>query len=259
MLVAEKIIAGLGSDAMVRKRFPRFVIRAQASSTNDVAWQLLAEDSPDGSVVIAGRQTGGRGRLGREWSSPPGNLYLSVLRKLVEPLESAGIMSLITGLAVAEALEDYVGMRCSLKWPNDLLVQGRKLGGILLEGRQGWQVIGLGINVNTILTDLAPEVHKTATTLRVERQQQTALEPLVALILLRLAELEGIFLKELRLPVERYLRYFPFRGQLVQVQRSGGDLIAPIAGIAEDGALQLDVDGQIVRITAGEVTHVRPA
>ncbi len=232
------------------------------TSTNDEAWRLLEQlgDGAEGAVVVADFQTGGRGRLGRTWNSPEGNLYCSVLRRIVEPLERTSIVSLLAGIALVEALDEVTGIAADLKWPNDLLVDGLKLAGILLEGRDGFQVVGIGVNVNVPAAQLAPEVRKTAISLVELRQETTVLADLLTAFLARFSQLEAAFVAAESLPVERYLRYFPFVGSRVKVTVGHRELVAPIAGVAPDGALLLhDAAGATVRVTTGEVTHVRPA
>ncbi len=241
-------------------RFSNVVLLDEVESTNDEAWKQLELKgaAADGTVVIARSQIGGRGRLGRSWSSPAGNLHLSLLRRVVEPLERASIVSLISGLAMVEAISAVAGVEAALKWPNDLLVGDQKLAGILLEGRDGYQVVGVGVNVNVSSKDLDPEVQAIATTLLEQRGRSTDLQELVLDFLVRFAELEADFIQSPSLPLDRYVRYFPFVGERVRVEIQGEELVAPIVGVATDGALLLQGDdGEEIRITTGEVTHVR--
>jgi BirA family biotin operon repressor/biotin-[acetyl-CoA-carboxylase] ligase len=243
------------------RRFLALYHHQSVTSTNDEAWRLLdvLGAKADGAVVVAASQTGGRGRLGRTWSSPQGNLYCSLLRRIVEPMERTSIVSLLAGIALVEAVDEVTGIGADLKWPNDLLVTGLKLAGILLEGRDGFQVVGVGVNVNVPVPQLAPEVRGTATSLVELRQETTMLEPLLMAFLARFAQLEEAFVAAPLLPVDRYLRYFPYVGTRVKVTVGPREIVAPIAGIASDGALLLhDAAGAVVRITTGEVTHVRP-
>lgn len=129
---------------------------AEAPSTNDVARDLAQAGEAAGLFVVAGRQTAGRGRLGRAWQSPPGNLYASlILRPEGRSLAEASTLSLVTALALAEAVEALSAGRVApqVKWPNDALIAGAKTAGILLEGaadpagRCQWLVVGIGVNV----------------------------------------------------------------------------------------------------------------
>lgn len=130
---------------------------ATLPSTQEEAHRLAAGGVPHGTAVVAGVQTAGRGTRGRRWVSPPGGLWMSVVCR-PDSSATAAVASLRAGLAVAETLEREVqGLgRVALKWPNDLLLQGRKLAGLLCEARwqgdtPGWLVVGVGINVTNAL------------------------------------------------------------------------------------------------------------
>ena len=128
---------------------PRLHLRS-TSSTNDRARELAAAGAPHGTLVTAGMQTAGRGRQGRTWTAPPGTALLAslVLRA------SDGLLPLRAGLAVA----DVAGDEARVKWPNDVLVAGRKVAGILAEARpqEGWTVLGIGVNAALKIDDLPP-------------------------------------------------------------------------------------------------------
>ncbi len=127
---------------------------AQLSSTQDYVKELAAEGLPEGTVVQALAQTKGRGRLGNEWTSPLGNLYISFILRPKRPPAEAGQISFVTAVAVSEAMDQYIGPGHvkTLKWPNDILIDGKKCAGILLESeiakaRVDWLAVGIGVNV----------------------------------------------------------------------------------------------------------------
>ena len=130
-------------------------------STNDEAKERARNAAPEGTLVRAERQTAGRGRRGREWSSPEGNLACSLILRPGLPPAQAALVSFVAALAVAEAVADLIPGRPTLKWPNDVLVGGAKISGILLESEPGpggavdWLVLGTGINVASFPTDAA--------------------------------------------------------------------------------------------------------
>jgi BirA family biotin operon repressor/biotin-[acetyl-CoA-carboxylase] ligase len=147
------------------------VARAEVESTNDVAWDALAGGTPDGTAVVADAQTRGRGRAGRSWHTAPGRgLALSVVLHLGCDPRPSGMLPLVAGLALARALE-RLGARGQLKWPNDLLIGGRKVAGILCERRRVSSgdavVVGVGVNVTSRDTDL-PALETPATSLALE-------------------------------------------------------------------------------------------
>ncbi|HTT94492.1 MAG TPA: biotin--[acetyl-CoA-carboxylase] ligase [Solirubrobacterales bacterium] len=140
---------------------------ARVGSTNTVARELAAAGAPRGTVVTAGEQTAGRGRQGRSWTAPPGSalLYSTILRPL-EPRHS--VLPLAVSLAVCEAAEQLrPGIRCQVKWPNDIHLDGRKLAGILIEARpqDGWAVIGVGLNLTIAPAAFPPDLRDRATSL----------------------------------------------------------------------------------------------
>jgi BirA family biotin operon repressor/biotin-[acetyl-CoA-carboxylase] ligase len=138
---------------------------ARTDSTNARARELAAAGAPHGTVVTAAEQTAGRGRQGRSWTAPPGKalLYSALLR----PLEERHVMlPLAVPLAVCEAAEALrPELRCGVKWPNDVLLDGRKLAGVLIEARprDGWAVIGVGLNLTIAPDEFPPELRDTAT------------------------------------------------------------------------------------------------
>ena len=139
-------------------------------STSDRLKALARGGAPEWTVVLADVQTGGRGREGRTWVSPPGGLYLSVL--LRPRFEKVGLLPLAAGVAVAEAAGE-LGVRTELKWPNDVLASGRKLAGILSEAASGpagveWVALGIGVNVSLDAARLPPEMQDGVTSLAAE-------------------------------------------------------------------------------------------
>jgi BirA family biotin operon repressor/biotin-[acetyl-CoA-carboxylase] ligase len=146
----------------------------RTGSTNDEARTLALGGAPHGALVTASEQIAGRGRDGRRWAAPPGSALLCSL-VLRDPPE---LLSLRAGVAVAEALDE----RARLKWPNDVLIDGRKVAGILVEARprERWAVLGIGVNVAVELAQLPSELHASAGTLGLGR---SAIEPLLGAVL----------------------------------------------------------------------------
>lgn len=134
--------------------FYRLVRLGETASTNDDARRLAAEGAGEGALVWAERQTSGRGRRGRRWESPAGNLYMSLLLRPKVPLAKAGQVGFLAALAIAETCTRLLPQRAvGCKWPNDVLIEGKKVAGLLLEaeakedGSADWLVLGLGVNV----------------------------------------------------------------------------------------------------------------
>jgi BirA family transcriptional regulator, biotin operon repressor / biotin---[acetyl-CoA-carboxylase] ligase len=213
-------------------------------STNQRAKELADAGAPHGTVVTAEEQTAGRGRQGRTWVAPPRSAVLMsvVLRDLDE---SAALLPLATAVAVCEAAEAVAPVECAIKWPNDVWVEGRKLCGILVEGRPaaGWAVVGIGLNVTT--TDFPAELADTATSLRLAGGSASLDEAVSAL----LAMLE----RRLSSPPAEVLAAWRLRDALAgrKIGWEGGEGVA--AGIDDHGNLLVDTPDGRVALGAGEV------
>ena len=153
-----KLSAETISAALTTRQLGRSLLWfTQIGSTNDVAHDQARSGAPDGLLIVADEQTAGRGRLDRRWWAPPGSsLLMSLLLRPALPPSRAGQLTMCLGLAAVEGIEAVTGLQPALKWPNDLLLDGRKLGGMLtelrLDGEQlAYAVLGLGINVNVNL------------------------------------------------------------------------------------------------------------
>jgi BirA family biotin operon repressor/biotin-[acetyl-CoA-carboxylase] ligase len=146
--------------------------------------RLLAEDDPEGATVVTDHQTEGRGRLGRTWEDVPGRaLLMSVLLRPDAPMPLWPELSLVAGDAVAAALRIETGIDASLRHPNDVVVAGRKLVGVLPEASSGRVVLGIGVNVNQTVDELPSDTAKPPTSLRVELGREVARAPLLVAIL----------------------------------------------------------------------------
>ena len=177
----------LGSDVVLprlRGRFGReYVFVERCESTQ----RLLADDAPEGAVAATDEQTAGRGRLGREWLAPAGSsLLASIVLRPDVPTANLPELSLVAGRAVAQALAELAGVLPEVKWPNDVLLNGRKVAGILAEARDGRVVLGIGINVSQSPDDLPPRPTHPATSLLIETGNAVPRADLLAAVLGRL-------------------------------------------------------------------------
>jgi BirA family biotin operon repressor/biotin-[acetyl-CoA-carboxylase] ligase len=216
---------------------PRLHLR-ETASTNDRARALAEAGAPHGTLVTAGAQTAGRGRQGRTWSAPPGQALLcSLLLRHHDRL-----LPLRAGLAVA----DVAGDVALVKWPNDVLIDDRKLAGILVEARPlaGWAVLGIGINVAVDPADLPPDVRERAATLG---RSPEALESTLGELLVRLAE-------RLDEPALESLDALRARDALRDRPVRWSDGAGTGAGIDDAGSLLVRLaDGSMRTLDAGEV------
>lgn len=246
-------------------------------STNREAVRLAQADVEHGTVVVADRQTAGRGRLARTWFSPGGaNLYCSVILRMVRPAgrltEWLSWLPLISALAAAEAIEAVSSLHISVKWPNDLLISERKVGGILCESGTGtgsnpFQVIGIGLNVNVEQHDWPEELRESATSIWHEQGRVVDRNRLLAQLLLELEHcIDELVLHGMsRLTLAYYQRCSTI-GQRVQATLANGDLCVGIAeGIGQDGALMVRPEAarpdsrkaDIVHLRVADIIHVR--
>jgi BirA family biotin operon repressor/biotin-[acetyl-CoA-carboxylase] ligase len=151
--------------------------------------RLLGEDDPEGSIVVADHQTQGRGRLGRGWEDTPGrSILMSILLRPRPPMPLWPELSLVAGEAVARALRSETGIDATLRHPNDVVVAGRKLVGILPEASPGRVTLGIGVNVNQSADELPTETAKPPTSVRVELGREVERAPLLAAILVELEQ-----------------------------------------------------------------------
>lgn len=240
----------------------RILYYPSVGSTNDIA-QAVAGDS-EGIVVLADEQTAGRGRRGRRWLAPAGTclLFSLLLRPPLAPHQCQWL-TMACSLALAESIESHTGLAIGLKWPNDLLVRDKKVGGILIElGIEGerleYAIVGMGLNVNLDLT--LPEVaflSEQATSLAQELGAPVEREPLLASILNRL-EVRYLALCDGWSPHQEWAARLIMLDRRVVVSGPGGELKGWAEGVDQDGALLLRLkDGRMVQVLAGDVS-LRP-
>jgi BirA family transcriptional regulator, biotin operon repressor / biotin---[acetyl-CoA-carboxylase] ligase len=177
----------LAPDEVVPRLGGRFGAVYRFAEVYPSTQRLLQEHDPEGAVAVANEQTEGRGRLGRTWHAPAGTSVLVsvLLRPQLEPARLPEL-SLVAGGAVAEAIADVTGIEPAIKFPNDVLVGGRKVAGILAESSEGRVVLGIGVNVNQSAAELPDDARLEPTSLRIETGQSIDRAELLAAILLRL-------------------------------------------------------------------------
>lgn len=236
------------------------LLLAETSSTNDVAREQARQGARAGFVVAASRQTRGRGRLGRGWESPSGlGLCVSILLRPGSPAMEAGQLIILSSVAAAEAVEVLAGFRPQIKWPNDLVADGRKLGGLLIETeREGaglaFAVLGIGLNVRQGAADFSPEVRGQATSLHlVTGRLYRRADLLVALLQALERRLEAPFVDTRQVWEASSLTL----GQRVTLTTVRGRKYGQALGLNESGALLLRGEsGEIETVTAGDMQAV---
>lgn len=221
-------------------------------STNDEARRLVREGAPDGTVVHADEQTAGRGRMAHTWFSPPGNLYLSIVLRTGQPEKRIAELSFVTALAVAETVAALLPRQASvlLKWPNDVLVNGGKIAGILLEQADGATIVGIGLNV---LQAPPNNAYKTTTIVASGgiASVDGARDILLDRLNLWLSVWEADGFGAIR---TAWLERSHAIGAPIRIAMSGDPLAGTFAGLDEDGALLLDTAKGRQRVVAGTVS-----
>jgi BirA family biotin operon repressor/biotin-[acetyl-CoA-carboxylase] ligase len=222
---------------------------ATVDSTQRVAFDAAREGAADGTVVLAEHQTAGRGRRGRRWDDEPGQaLLLSIVLRPSRPLAEWPRLSFASALAVAGALERVAGLPARLRWPNDVLVGGRKIAGILLEARDGVLVIGIGLNVGQ--REFPPALTDRATSVLLESGRPVNRDRLLDEILAGLSAW--------RAPLDRG-EFGPVRQAWLERTETLGREIAAgghagvAVGLDDDGALLVRDAAGVHRVTAGAV------
>jgi len=231
---------------------------SELDSTNRHAMELARQGAAEGLVVVADHQTAGRGRLGRTWEAPPGSgLLVSVLLRPTIAPERLHLTTMAVALAAADACDDVAGVRPGLKWPNDLVVDDRKLGGILAEVPEaGAVVVGLGLNVlwetpPAQLADIGVALNQLVGR-SVDREQ------LLAAILANLARRYAAVTRSPEELAADYRDECATIGRRVRVELPSETFHGLAVAVNEDGQLVVEDDGGSVRtVTAGDVIHVR--
>ncbi|HUH83371.1 MAG TPA: biotin--[acetyl-CoA-carboxylase] ligase [Stellaceae bacterium] len=232
-------------------------------STNEEGKRQARNGAAEGTLIWARAQTAGRGRRGRDWVSPEGNLYLSLVLRPERSAAEAAQLGFAAALAVAEAVGPLLpeGVRLSLKWPNDVLLDGRKVSGILLEsqasdGRLDWLIVGMGINLASF-----PERGDYPATSLVAVGASVAVEALLAAVAARFEAWYRRWREAGFAPLrEAWLARAQGLGATIRVRLSIGESHGRFAGLDAEGALLLDDDvNGLRRVAAGEVFPVTGA
>ena len=232
----------------------------EVGSTNDLAKELAGYGAVEGTVVVAETQISGRGRLDREWISPKGGLWFSViLRPELKPAEAV-VLVFVSGLAVAEVLRELYGLRVETKWPNDVLVNGRKVCGILTEmnttgEKVNYAIVGVGVNVNFDVAKVFPEEsRKVATSLENMLGRKVRLEELFRALLEKLENVYELFIRECFDSIlAEWKKYASFLGCQVEVASGTEKWVGLASDVGDDGSLILRLeDGTVKRVFVGD-------
>jgi BirA family biotin operon repressor/biotin-[acetyl-CoA-carboxylase] ligase len=259
LLLPEEIRQGLNTKIFGQKRIEAL---REIDSTNRLAKDLAHQGAPEGTIVIAECQSQGRGRMGRKWFSPDGHgIYCSfILRPRLSPADVSGI-TLMTAVAVADLLRSETDLPAQIKWPNDILVGGKKISGILTEASMemdlvDFAIIGWGLNVNIPLQAFPEDLRGMATSLLIETGRTFHRRPLLQGFLKRFEDLYSIFLAQGLLPIlERWKEFTDILGRPITLEVLGKSITGEVSDIDPSGALLLrDPAGKTHRIHSGDIT-----
>jgi len=257
MIKVEKITSTLETKYLGRE------IRyfQKLSSTNTVAKKYAEKGAKEGTVIVAEIQTQGRGRLNRPWISPKGGVWLSIILRTRIASEEAPKITLITSVAVANTLHRLYGLKTRIKWPNDVLIDGKKVCGILTEASTSGKnvnviVVGIGINANFNLKALPDNLRVTATTLKEVLGKHVDREKLICALL---KEFEGcckLFKeKKSKRSLEEWREMADFLGKKIEVTSFEENWLGRAIDIDESGALIVELENnERRRVLSGDVT-----
>ncbi len=223
----------------------------EVTSTQDMAFRLGKLGAPEGTVVVARYQRAGRGRAGRTWIASPGAaLLFSVLLRPAGPIP--GVFSLLVADAIVETVAAAYGLDPQVKWPNDVLIGGRKLSGVLIQARRAMVALGIGLNVRTEVSKL-PEG---ATSLRAETGQQIDPTDVLERMLPEVDErYRAVMAGEVDAALSRIEARLAMRGEEVTLRDGDREITGRVTGLREDGALLLVVDGDLRAVVSGELVR----
>ena len=253
--------AEVGSQMNTKWMGRHLVYLPETDSTNIQAAKLAREGAPEGTLVVAESQTAGKGRRGRSWSSPSGSsIYMSFLLRPDIPPYCASMITLLAGMAAAKAVCQVAGLEAQIKWPNDLVVNGKKICGILTEmsaemERIHYIVTGIGINVNQM--EFPEEIRDKATSLWIEGGKRLNRSQLIAAVMEWFEQYFEQFLetKDLSGLKEAYEEMLANRNREVSVLDPASPCQGICRGIDKGGELLVELpEGQIRKVVAGEVS-----
>lgn len=258
--IPERITADEIRLGLVTKSFGKNIhYEESVDSTQKIAHRLANEDAPEGTVIIAEEQVLGRGRMDRKWHSPKyTGVWMSVILRPNIPPQKAPQLTLIAAVAVVQAIEEFTNLTPQIKWPNDILINGKKVTGILTElqadaDRITSIIIGIGINVNQQKEDYPEELHNIATSLAIESGKKLQRAELVKILLSKLENLYALYLEKGFYPIKLLWESYAISiGKIITARTITGSIHGKAMGITEDGVLMIEDE-------KGKVHHVYSA
>lgn len=256
-VTADEIRLGLKTETLGR----HIHYEESVDSTQRIAHRLAYEGAPEGTVVIAEEQVSGRGRMDRKWHSPKyTGVWMSVILRPNIPPPKAPQLTLITAVAVVQAIEELTGLHPQIKWPNDILMNGKKVTGILTELQADADriisiIIGIGINVNQQAEDYPGELKDIATSLSIEKGEKLQRAELIKILLGKLEHLYKLYLDKGFHPIKLlWESYAVSIGKDLTARTITGSIHGKALGITEDGVLMIeDIEGKIHHVYSADI------
>ena len=232
-------------------------------STNSIAKFLANHNAKEGTVLISEIQTNARGRLGKKWESPDGGVWMSLILRPNVPPARIGLITLATGVAIARAIRAF-GVDAKIKWPNDVLIHGDKISGVLTEvnatfNEIDWIVVGIGIDSNLKLEDFSEEIRAGTTTLEEELPSKVDENELIAIFLNEFEEIYQLYKDgEVETILKEWRDLSDTIGKYVNITQTGGKITQGyVVGINNEGSLILErQDGTLEKIISGELRTI---
>lgn len=256
-VIADEISLGLKTEDFGRSIHYEEVVE----TTQKVAHRLANEGAKEGTIVVAEEQSNGRGRMDRKWVSPKyTGIWLSIILRPNLPPHKAPQLTLIAAVSVVQAIEEVTGLSPEIKWPNDVLLNGKKITGILTEmqadaDRIASIIMGIGINVNQSKEDYPPELQDKATSLAIEKGQKISRAELIQALLLKLENLYKIYIEKGFHPIKLlWESYAVSIGKYITARTLTGAIAGKAIGITDEGVLLLeDGEGKLHHIYSADI------
>jgi len=243
---ADEIRLGLKTEFMGQNIYYEETV----DSTQKIAHRLSMENAPEGTLVIADEQLQGKGRLGRSWHSPKyTGVWMSLILRPDIPVGKTPQLTLLAAVAVVQGIQELTGLQPQIKWPNDILLNGKKVTGILTElqaeaDKVHSVIVGIGINANQRKEDFPPEIHSKATSLFIELGEKVNRAALIRAVLSRMEKLYKIYLSKGFEPVKLLWESYALSiGKTITARTLNRTITGKALGITEDGVLKIEDEG----------------
>jgi BirA family transcriptional regulator, biotin operon repressor / biotin---[acetyl-CoA-carboxylase] ligase len=257
LVTAEEVSLYKGKGTFGKK----ITYKTSVKSTQEIAHSLARDGAEEGSIVLADEQTGGRGRLGRAWQSPSGTgIWMSLILRPEIPLQKAPQLTLLIAVAASRAIENVTGIEAAIKWPNDLLINGKKVAGILTELQAEADsihsvIVGIGMNVNQEKKHFAEEIAEIATSLTIEGGKTYKRAEIIGAILQEIESLYRSYLDKGFAVIKLLWEARAYSlGKRITARSVTGSITGYAKGITDEGVLLLEDDnGKIHSIYSADI------